>query len=271
MQSGITDDSRASFGQFLISSRTRAGVSLEAISSTTKVTVRQLQALESGRVEVLPGGVYRRSIVRGYAAAIGLNPEIALDWFDRTFGSEAAPPFRLETPENPATTQRMIRFAPSRAVLAVAALVVIAAVVAPLALPDEEEQGRGDQRGVMAGAAAAPIRSAMPVVSTAAPPTPATSRTADQSPVPASRRRARVRPGLVVTSRPAGARVTVDGIGRGVTPLTVPYLPPGEKVVRVTKDGYLARQLTVRVSDDGSAAVRTTLRPRASNGPLAAF
>jgi hypothetical protein len=65
---------------------------------------------------------------------------------------------------------------------------------------------------------------------------------------------------LVVTSEPAGARVTVDGIGWGVTPLTIQHLSPGDKIVRVTKDGFLAREQRVRV--EGRAALRVTLRPR---------
>ena len=65
---------------------------------------------------------------------------------------------------------------------------------------------------------------------------------------------------LVITSDPAGARVTVDGVGWGVTPLTIRHLPPGDRIVRVTKDGFLAREQRVRV--EGSASVRLTLRPR---------
>ena len=68
---------------------------------------------------------------------------------------------------------------------------------------------------------------------------------------------------LVVTSSPAGARVTVDGIGWGVTPLTIKYLPPGEKIIRVTKEGYVGREERVVVGgEQESAMVRLTLRRR---------
>jgi hypothetical protein len=52
---------------------------------------------------------------------------------------------------------------------------------------------------------------------------------------------------LVVVTEPAGARVIVDGIGRGVTPVTIRYLSAGEKRVRVIKDGLPAQERTVRV------------------------
>jgi hypothetical protein len=68
---------------------------------------------------------------------------------------------------------------------------------------------------------------------------------------------------MTVTSTPAGARVTINGIGWGETPVTIRHLPPGEKVVRVTKEGYESHQRIIRVTDDRrSAAVRVTLRTR---------
>jgi hypothetical protein len=70
-------------------------------------------------------------------------------------------------------------------------------------------------------------------------------------------------PAMTVTSTPAGARVTVNGIGWGETPVTIRHLPPGQKVVRVTKEGYESQQRVIRVPDDPrSAAVRVRLRAR---------
>jgi hypothetical protein len=67
---------------------------------------------------------------------------------------------------------------------------------------------------------------------------------------------------LVVTSNPAGARVTVDGIGWGTTPVTIRHLSPGLKVIRVTMDGYVSQEREVRIGEDGIAAARVTLQPR---------
>ena len=66
---------------------------------------------------------------------------------------------------------------------------------------------------------------------------------------------------VTVMSTPAGARVTVDGIGWGETPVTIRHLPPGQKVVRVTKEGYKSQQRIVNLADaPRPAAVRITLR-----------
>jgi hypothetical protein len=68
---------------------------------------------------------------------------------------------------------------------------------------------------------------------------------------------------MTVTSTPPGARVTVDGIGWGETPITIREVPGGRKVVRVTKDGYESQQQIVSIPDDRRAIeVRITLAAR---------
>jgi len=54
---------------------------------------------------------------------------------------------------------------------------------------------------------------------------------------------------LVVTTEPAGARVTVNGIGWGIAPVTIRYLPEGDKRIRVSKDGYTTEELVVRLAE----------------------
>ena len=68
---------------------------------------------------------------------------------------------------------------------------------------------------------------------------------------------------LNITSMPAGARVTVDGISWGDTPVTIRHLPPGRKVLRLTKQGYHTQQRVVSASHDRrTVAVRVTLPAR---------
>lgn len=67
----------------------------------------------------------------------------------------------------------------------------------------------------------------------------------------------------MVVSEPPGARVTVNGVGWGETPLTIPYLALGEKRVRLTKTGYVSAERTVRIDGQHpNATVRLTLRER---------
>ena len=65
---------------------------------------------------------------------------------------------------------------------------------------------------------------------------------------------------LLITSEPAGARVTVDGIGWGLTPVTIRHLTPGTRHVRLTKDGYQSEERAARVAGDGLHALHVSLR-----------
>jgi hypothetical protein len=67
-------------------------------------------------------------------------------------------------------------------------------------------------------------------------------------------------PVLVVTSRPEGARVTVNGIGWGTTPITVRHLPQGPQRVRLTKDQYLSEERVVQLGEGRNNVVNVSLR-----------
>jgi hypothetical protein len=275
------------FAQLLASARQRAGCSLEQISQQTKISTRYLEALEEGRVDVLPAGVYRRAIVRSYATSVGLDPEVAIDWFDRTFGAEAARRRVVEPPVPVAAAPRAFEevlaagqgfwasiHGSARTWYAIAAAVVSVMTLGGYVLL---QSGPADPVGT-AAAKAAPVRTR--VVSSVASSqssntgferasaTPARGTSGDvalPTEVPAQTEpdADAIDHRLVVTSSPAGARVTVDGIGWGVTPLTIKYLPPGEKVIRVTKEGYGGREARVLVGgEQATANVRVTLRRR---------
>jgi cytoskeletal protein RodZ len=68
----------ASFGENLRRERELRGISLRDVAEATKISTRFLQALENDRVELLPGGVFRKCFVREYARAVGLDPDHAV-------------------------------------------------------------------------------------------------------------------------------------------------------------------------------------------------
>jgi cytoskeletal protein RodZ len=63
------------FGDKLRHQRERRGLSLDAISSTTKISTRMLCAIEEEHFEQLPGGVFNKGFVRAYARHVGLDEE----------------------------------------------------------------------------------------------------------------------------------------------------------------------------------------------------
>jgi cytoskeletal protein RodZ len=50
--------------------RLQRGISLPAIAAATKLSVRQLEAIEAGDFSRLPGGIYTTNYIRQYARAI---------------------------------------------------------------------------------------------------------------------------------------------------------------------------------------------------------
>ena len=69
-----------SFGEDLKQARESKGVTLETVAAATKITTRYLQAVEQENFDVLPGGVFRKSIVRSYARTAGLDED---EWVKR--------------------------------------------------------------------------------------------------------------------------------------------------------------------------------------------
>ena len=65
---------------------------------------------------------------------------------------------------------------------------------------------------------------------------------------------------LVVTTQPEGARVTVNGIGRGLAPLTIRYLPAGDKRIRVSKEGYASEERVVNLAEGRLSKLDIRLR-----------
>jgi cytoskeleton protein RodZ len=68
------------FGDTLRQEREFRGITLDAITRVTKISNRHLIALEQEHFDVLPGGVFNKSMVREYARVVGLDQE---EWVGR--------------------------------------------------------------------------------------------------------------------------------------------------------------------------------------------
>ena len=64
--------SEASFGDLLREGRERRGLTLEALSRTTRVPEATLRTLESGVLEGLPPEVYTKGFIRSVSRAVGI-------------------------------------------------------------------------------------------------------------------------------------------------------------------------------------------------------
>jgi hypothetical protein len=82
--------------------------------------------------------------------------------------------------------------------------------------------------------------------------------------------RLQAEPQLQIVTEPAGARVTINGIGRGLTPITVRRLDAGEQQVRITLNGYHSVERTIFLAEGLYArSIEVALR-RANNDRAAA-
>ena len=76
---------RDAFGPNLRRIRIQRGLSLEQLAASTKVSIALWKGLERNDFSRWPTGIYARSYVRDYAAAIGVDPESTVDDFCRWF------------------------------------------------------------------------------------------------------------------------------------------------------------------------------------------
>ena len=83
-----------SFGEKLKQEREKRKISLEQISSSTKIGTRMLQALEEDKFNQLPGGIFNKGFVRAYSRCVGLDEDQTVAEYLQASGD--APPPRTE-------------------------------------------------------------------------------------------------------------------------------------------------------------------------------
>lgn len=243
----------AEFGARLVRGREQRQRSLQEIAETTKIAIQQLRSLERGDLHRLPGGIYRRAIVRQYAAAVGLNVEDTLAALATVEGEIHIDDQALQAVAARPGDAGSSLF--STALWSSATPLVLVGAVAALAVG-------WYQFGTPRPAADAPVTAASaPAAEANVPPIALVARTEavratagdielgtesavlQKEPGTVSVAEANATEGeLRITSEPSGALVTVNGVGWGPTPVTIRYMPFGNKLIRVTKPGYASAQ-----------------------------
>jgi cytoskeletal protein RodZ len=88
--------------------RERAGVSLEQIAETTKISRTFLRAIEEGNYAALPGGVFTTSYIRQYAKAVGFEAAEILEHYRRSVAPEPATEPEKPNPGLPKWASRLL-------------------------------------------------------------------------------------------------------------------------------------------------------------------
>ena len=116
---------RESIGQVLKHEREERRLSIEEVSSTTRIPRKALQSLEDDRFEDLPSGVFVRGFIKAYASAVDIDAEDVLARFD-----QEQPETHRPAPLASVHSRRGYR----AIVLAIATVAVFAIIVATFAL-----------------------------------------------------------------------------------------------------------------------------------------
>jgi len=109
-------------GSSLREARRLRKIELADVERATHIRVKQLEALEQERFELLPPDPYRRSFLREYADFLGLDADLYTSEYDFRFHS---PELRLPSPP-----PRRARRLPGKQLLLALAVIVVAALLA---------------------------------------------------------------------------------------------------------------------------------------------
>jgi cytoskeletal protein RodZ len=263
----------ADFGERLRRGREQKKLGLQEIADTTKIGIQQLRALERGDLHRLPAGIYRRAIVRQYAQAVGLNVEETSRDLASVRTEADVDVQRPEAVSRDRGDAASSPFASALSSTVAAALVVLCAVAAVLTWWYRTST-TGSAVDVPVAATSAPTPEAdAPAITPVAAATQAVRANAGAIELATEPALLQTGTGRVtdtdategelrITSEPAGAQVTVNGVGWGVTPLTIRYMPFGKKLIRATKSGYVGRQRGLDfVPDRPVRSIRIKLSP----------
>src|SRR5580658_1336733 len=89
---GRSQPTEIGFGGRLRLERERRRITLASIASDTKISLALLEGLERDDVSRWPSGIFRRSFIRAYAQAIGLDADVVTRDFLEYFRDPADPP-----------------------------------------------------------------------------------------------------------------------------------------------------------------------------------
>ncbi|MFD9220970.1 helix-turn-helix domain-containing protein [Streptomyces sp. NPDC060064] len=166
-----TDDDRPSIGRALQQARIDAGLTVDEVTTSTRVRIPIVHGIEEDDFSRCGGDVYARGHIRSLARAVGLDPDPLVAQYDAEHGGRPAP-----TPAAPlfeAERIRPERRRPNWTAAMVAAIVAVIGFVAFTLFNGADNGSKGNH------VAEGPAPEQKP-----SPPRPSTSKPADPKPDP---------------------------------------------------------------------------------------
>lgn len=246
----------SSLGTFLRQGRERSGLSVDAISSASRIVPHLVRALEADHHDALPAPVYVRGFVRAYCEQVGVDVEEALRRYEERVAPMPAPSLR-PLPPAPAPRPPVRRWRP----VAAGALLLVALGVGLTFFVGVGGQGR--QPDAVASRVPTPPAARPSPSASAAPDVPA-ARVAPPAGAPGEAGPAPA--GAGVAPSPAGPAGTATGVPAMAAAPTAPPAsasqpawPSGERVLLMRA----VDTTWVRVTPEGGPVTEETLPPGA--------
>ncbi|MFJ4682496.1 helix-turn-helix domain-containing protein [Streptomyces sp. NPDC091377] len=139
----VSEEARISIGRALRQARISAGLTVDDVSTATRVRIAIVHAIESDDFTPCGGDVYARGHIRTLARAVRLDPDALLAQYDAEHGGRPAP-----TPAAPmfeAERIRPERRGPNWTAAMVAAIVVVIGFVGFTVVKGDSDPGSKDQ------------------------------------------------------------------------------------------------------------------------------
>jgi len=246
------------FGENLRREREMRGVSLEEISSATKISLRFLHAIEQEDFAKLPGGIFSRSFIRSYARYLGLDEERVVAEFQLAAQPQADVDLHRMAPDK-ATSPRPTAGTP-----------LVATVVAALLMAGGYWLFRYSRRPAEIPTPPAPTPAVTPAPVTPPPPAgpPSSGAAAPGAPSPTGEAPPGVAPGTAGVASPGGtpnAPGRPAAFGYPPTPATLQAGTASGTKPATTSDLVLQIAATetawVAVDADGKTVLQRLLNP----------
>jgi cytoskeleton protein RodZ len=276
-----------SFGEKLKKEREKRSITLEQISTSTKIGTRMLQALEEEKFNQLPGGIFNKGFVRAYARCVGLDEEQTVADYLQASGEalpqpEAVPEVHIAEPVAQ-TPSRGLPWGIFAAILLMIAIILSiwsyrtrehadhTLPVKPADAVPEKSSAENSAAPATNGTSSAPAPATAQTVPPAAQPAPTSTNSASSSapatnngspaassssPAPANSTSA---PSSVSTATPSPAKQGT--VATATQPAATPPAPrataPGEfiVIVRARENSWVA------ITADGSSVANEVMEP----------
>ncbi|MEU1513752.1 RodZ domain-containing protein [Streptomyces sp. NPDC005811] len=167
-----SEEAPFSIGRALRQARISAGLTVDDVSTATRVRIAIIHAIESDDFAPCGGDVYARGHIRTLARAVRLDPAPLIERYDATHGGRPAP--TSAAPLFEAERIRPERRGPNWTAAMVAAIVAVVGFVGFTAFKGGDEGGSGN----------AVAEGSTPTSGVTASPTPKTEKSVDEKPEP---------------------------------------------------------------------------------------